>query len=102
MNYENIIALMTIYTDEQAYAFESVNIEKKLDFYHKDLHLKSVVYLKEWEDLRIRNKYQYSFSLMVNALPYQTDMCNIDWLSFLIGGRLFEKDLCKLIILLGK
>lgn len=90
INYKNVIAIMTIYTDEEAYAFDSLDIEKKIGFYQKDLNLESVVYLKEWEDLKMRHKYGYSFSLMVNALPYQTEMCNVDWLSFLLGGRANE------------
>lgn len=90
VNDKNVIAIMTLYTDEEAYAFDDLNIEKKIGFYQKDLKLKSVVYLKEWEDLRIRHKYSYSFPLMVNALPNQTEMCNVDWLSFLLGGRVNE------------
>ena len=85
VNQGNIYAIMTIHTEEQAYAFEALNIKQKIGFYHKNLNLKSVVYLKEWDNLEVRNKYQYSFSLMVNALSYQQDMCNIDWMSFFEG-----------------
>lgn len=85
VNSKNIYALMTIYTDEQAYEFEALDIKKKIGFYHKNLGLKSVIYLKEWEDMEVRNKYTYSFAMLVNALAYQQDMCNIDWLSFFSG-----------------
>ena len=39
VNYDNIVAIMIIQSDQEAYAFDKLNIERKIGFYYKNLGL---------------------------------------------------------------
>ncbi len=86
-NYSNYVAFMTIRSEEAAYAFEALPIEHKLGFYWKELNLKSVVCIPEWNNPKIRRRYGYNFAWLVNRIAdgrtgiYRCQ--NINWMRFL-------------------
>lgn len=85
---DNIAVLMTIYTDEDAYIFDSLNFKKKVGFYFNDLNLKSVLFLQEWERDDARFKSNFFWSSYVN--DFLIDSRNqkpspINWIKFLNG-----------------
>lgn len=87
VNMENIVVLKTIFSDEDAYRFENLNVEKKLGFYYKDLGLKHVLYCPEWKDQEVRDIYASYFVGFVidratDTLKYYK---NVDWIRFLLG-----------------
>ena len=87
VNMKNIAILKTIFSDEDAYRFDKLNVEKKIGFYYKDLGLKSVFYCPEWYDQSIRDRYASYF--VGFAIDRVTDdekyYRNIDWIRFLLG-----------------
>lgn len=91
INYDNIIALMIILTDKEAYEFEKVPISKKLGFYHKELNLKSVLYTPEWEREWIRNRYNWSYSRFIHRFYVRNieKIGKVDWIRFLNGNDSF-------------
>lgn len=85
INKDNIVAIAALESDEDAYAFEQLPIKKKLGFYYKDLHLNHVVYLKKWEDAKIRcemggNFWGFVVRYCSNSYQYSS---YIDWIKFL-------------------
>lgn len=87
INFDNLHALMVITNEEDAYEFDNCKIENKLGFFYKKLGLKSVVYLPEWENLAIRQKYGFYFRNYVQDLVTNTFESTrpsaIDWIAFL-------------------
>lgn len=86
INYNNIVALMVIYDDDDAEKFEQVLIKRKLGIYYKNLHLQSVLYCPEWKKEEVRFRYRYGWSHYVHR--YVTNMVRgsrIDWIKFLNG-----------------
>lgn len=55
-NFNNYIAEMAIDNDDDAINFDKLNIITKVGFYYKQLNLDSVIYLKEWEDIKERER----------------------------------------------
>lgn len=88
-NWNNYLTIMTIRSDEMAYKFDALPIEHKIGFYWKDLGLKSVVYIPEWNDPAIRAKFGYDFSTIVNrAASERNGIRPVNWMKAL----LHEKD----------
>ena len=86
VNLDNLAVVAILYSDRDAFIFDSINIKKKIGFYYKDLGLSSVVYLPEWEDTKVRLNYGYRFSNFVHR--YVTNVkgrSKIDWIKFLNG-----------------
>ena len=87
INLDNLAVTMVIFNDADAKAFEKLPIKKKIGFYYRDLSLKSVIYTPEWDDLRIRHKYNFSYGAFIHR--YATNIqsvSRIDWIRFLIGN----------------
>lgn len=86
-NFDNIAITMVLSSDAQAYAFEQLPISKKIGVYYKDLGLKSVIYLPEWEDEKLRLKEGHNFgSYSIKALTNSFGRVGrIDWIKFLNG-----------------
>ena len=85
MNRNNIVVLAALERDEDAYAFDQLPIKKKLGFYYKDMHLEHVLYLKKWNDARVRQEAGGNFQSFVvrycsNSYQYSSF---IDWIKFL-------------------
>lgn len=92
VNFDNIIALMIIRTDEEAKEFDRLPIERKLGFYWKDLKLKSVLYTPEWEKgENIKYKYYYWYSNFIHRFYVRCidNLGKIDWIRFLNGEKDF-------------
>lgn len=88
VNFDNVVALMTIQSDEDAYEFEALAINKKLGFYYKDLQLKHVIYCPEWRDPQIRQQYNWSWPSCANTL-FRNSMGyvgKVNWLKYLLVG----------------
>lgn len=66
-NVQNYFVIMTLYSDEDARRFNDLPIENKIGFYFRNLQLKSVIYLPEWNDYRIRQEYAHQFSAYVRS-----------------------------------
>ena len=91
-NRENFIAVMAIHIDEAAYAFNDLNIKYKIGFYWKDLNLKSIVYLPDWGNEKIRKSLDYSFHRYVNKIALdERGIRAINWMNVL----LHEKDFIR-------
>ena len=56
-NWDNYIVIMTIRSDEMALKFDQLPIEHKIGFYWKDLGLKSVICMPEWNDEAYRARF---------------------------------------------
>lgn len=89
VNFDNIAVLMTIQTDEEAYLFDALPIEKKLGIYYKDLGLKNVIYLKEWNDSDLRMHYMYRWHVCANdcMVNSKSRVSRVNWIKFLNGER---------------
>ena len=87
VNFDNLAVIMTIFTDEEAYRFEKLNISKKIGFYYKDLGLKSVLYLPGWESEVTRSEYGFNWPMFVNrkVTGHWDGVEVVDWLRFLNG-----------------
>lgn len=90
INYNNIVAIMIIQTDEEAEKFEQLSIKNKLGIYYKDLNLNSVVYCPEWEDKEQRALYRFNWYSYVHRYITNIEMpSRIDWIKFLNGEKDF-------------
>lgn len=89
VNFENVIALMVITTDEEAYKFDQLPIERKLGFYYKDLNLKSVIFTPEWNDRKVRYCHQYRNFIHQYYGKTIENVGRIDWIKFLNGNDNF-------------
>lgn len=91
VNYDNIIALMSIVTDDEAYEFDKLPIKKKLGFYHKDLKLESILYTPEWSDAAVQYKYHYRYEGFIHKYYARNveGVGRIDWIKFLNGEKSF-------------
>ncbi len=96
VNFNNIAALMTIQSDEDAYAFEEIAIEKKLGIYYKDLGLKDIIYIPEWENKEIRHRYNWSWANMANdyMTNFRGHVSCVDWIRFLNGQKNYRRFRC--------
>lgn len=82
-NFENIAIVMVIHTDEDAIRFDALPYKKKVGIYFKDLKLKSVIYCPEWEQEKVRYKYDwvhYAINYMVGIFG---ERGKINWIRFL-------------------
>lgn len=96
VNYQNIVALMICQSDQEAYDFDKLNIEKKVGFYYKDLGLDNVVYIPEWMDWKNIFEYDSEWGSYVNQYMrnFVKGPPSIDWIKFLLGEK---KYVCKCI-----
>lgn len=86
-NPSNVAVIKTIFSDEDAYRFEELDIEKRVGFYYKDLGLKHVFFCPEWSDQDIIHKYSSCFTSFVNDRMTSPNHYyrNINWIRFLLG-----------------
>ena len=88
VNFDNVVALMTIQSDEDAYEFEALPINRKLGIYYKDLQLEHIIYCPEWRDSHIQQQYNWSWPSFANTL-FRNSMGyvgKINWLKYLLRG----------------
>lgn len=92
-NYSNFIAVMTIRSDEMAYKFDELPIKNKIGFYWKDLQLKSIVCLNEWNNPELRKKARYDFAVMSNGTAYDSEIGvrAINWMKLLLHNDDFRR-----------
>lgn len=84
-NWDNYMATMTIRSDEMAYKFDALPIENKIGFYWKELGLKSVVCIPEWNNSSIRAKFEYNFTTFVNQIANEIlGVKSINWMKALL------------------
>lgn len=93
-NYGNIAAVMTIQSDEDAFRFEELKIEKKLGIYYKQLDLEHVIYIPEWQDnydaiLKYDGNWtNFANDYMLGANGY---IPPVNWIKFLVGDSSFRR-----------
>ena len=90
INYENISCLMIPFSDEGAFEFDQLEVERKLGFYYKDLGLKSVVYTPEWNDPDVQRSYDFNYVMFVHR--YATNVegkGRVNWIDFLRGSNTY-------------
>lgn len=85
-NWDNYIAMMVIEGDDMAYAFEALPVKHKIGFYYKELHLKSVVYLPEWQNSDLRFARFFSFNQLVLRMIDEkgSSLPRINWMKLLL------------------
>jgi uncharacterized protein (DUF1919 family) len=86
INYNNVVATMIMQTEEEAYQFEELPIDRKIGIFHKDLGLKSVIYCPIWEG-EIRNKAGFSWLGFANQYlrNQKYGFSPVNWINFLNG-----------------
>lgn len=91
-NYDNYVAIMTIYSEEAAYEFDALPIKNKIGFYWKDLGLDSVVFMPEWDDPHTRARFGYDFSTLVNRVADGgRGIRSVDWMRALLHKDGFRR-----------
>lgn len=84
-NYNNYIAIMTLYSEEAARKFSELPIKNKMGFFWEDLGIDCIVYMPEWNDPQFRAKFGYSFTQFVNAVATEENgIYAINWLKALL------------------
>lgn len=93
VNFDNIAAIMTIQCDEDAAAFETINIDKKIGIYHKDLGLENVICLSGWDNKEARYKMNFSWPGYVNSAMTNSrgHAAPVNWIKFLNGEKDFRR-----------
>lgn len=89
VNLNNIVAIMLIMSDEEAYEFDKLNIERKIGIYYKDLQLDSVIYCKEWDNnpqLWLENNFNWNAYAVKYMTNTQGKNSRINWIKFLNGA----------------
>jgi len=83
-NYDNFIVIMTIYSEEMAYLFDKLPIENKIGFYWKELNLNSVICMPEWNNPKVRERYNSDFSALINRVADEENGIRaINWIKAL-------------------
>lgn len=87
VNFNNIAVIMIIQSDEEAYRFEKLDINKKIGVYYRDLSLKSVVFCSEWEqNAKLRRQFDFNWPKYANRYMANWFMLGrVDWIKFLNG-----------------
>ncbi len=90
-NFDNVVILMIIHTDEEALYFEKLPYKKKLGIYYKDLNYSSIVCCSEWNDIEIKHKHNYMWINYVHShmLLTRGERGKINWIKFLLGQENF-------------
>lgn len=93
VNFDNIVSIMTIQSDEQAYAFDKLDIGKKIGFYYKDLGLDSIMYCEEWNDSKKQLECDGSWPsfanrIMLNSRSY---VSRVNWIKFLADEKDYRR-----------
>jgi len=94
LNYANIAVIMTIQSDEDAFRFEKLKIDKKLGIYYKQLHLEHVIYIPEWQDDYDNILgYDGNWTNFVNnyMLGVNSYIQPVNWIKFLTGESSFQR-----------
>ncbi len=87
VNFDNVAAIMIIQSDEEAYMFEELDIDKKIGVYYRDLSLKSVIFCSEWEqNAKLRRQFDFNWPKYANRYMANWYMLGkVDWIRFLNG-----------------
>lgn len=92
VNMDNIAAIMTLHTDEEAYHFTELGIEKKIGIYHKDLKLENIIYCPLWNDENIRYRYGCKWALAANVFMVNSrGVSPVNWIKFLNGEKDYRR-----------
>lgn len=93
VNFDNVVAIMIIQCDEDAFGFETINIDKKIGIYYKDdLGLENII-CSGWNNKETRckrgwNWSWYAHNLMINSMGY---MAPVNWIKFLNGEEDYRR-----------
>ncbi len=93
VNYDNIVAIMIIQSDQEAYAFDKLNIERKIGFYYKNLGLENVICINEWSNKKNIIEFDSMFPFFVNNYMrnFAKEVPIIDWMKFFNGEKEFVR-----------
>ncbi len=84
-NFDNYLVIMSLMSESAANEFDQLPIEHKIGFYWKDLGLKSVVYMPEWNSADVRAKLGFAFVRLVNlAADEGCGIRSINWMKALL------------------
>lgn len=86
-NFDNVVVLMTIINDVDAEVFSQLPMKRKLGFYYKDLHMKDILFVPEWNKMEVRAQFTHDFSRYTVAMnrPICKAPIYVDWIKFLNG-----------------
>lgn len=89
VNLNNIAVLMTIQSDEDAYAFEEIEINKKIGIYYKDLKLPDIVWCPIWNSSDVKFEYRWNWPIVANDYMSNSrgHFSHVDWLKFFNGRK---------------
>ncbi len=91
-NWDNYLVIMTIRSDEMAYAFDELPVQNKIGFYWKELGLESVICIREWNLPSIRAEYGYNFAGLVNRIAEENRGVRvINWMKALQHSKDFVR-----------
>jgi len=87
VNFDDVAVIMTIQSDEEAFMFEELDIDKKIGVYYRDLSLESVIFCPEWErDAKLRRQFDFNWPKYANRYLTNWFMSGrVDWIRFLNG-----------------
>ena len=86
-NWNNFIVSFVAENDEAAIQFDSLPIEKKIGFYNKDLGLKSIIYVPQWNRPFVKQQYENIFHRFCNGIA-SFDNKVINWMEILMDGEI--------------
>lgn len=93
VNLSNIVVLMALHNDDEAYQFAELKVEKKLGVYYKDLGLDDVIYCPVWnedENFRYRQGWIWAGGVIEYMLN-QNQVSPVDWIKFLGGEKNYRR-----------
>lgn len=92
-NFENVAVIMIIQSDEDAFRFEKLKIEKKLGVYYKELGLEHIVYVPEWKNNpEIILKYGGRWPEFANEyIVGNLGVSPVNWIRFLLGFKSYYR-----------
>lgn len=93
VNFDNIVVLMTIQTDEDALRFAELDVEKKLGIYYRDLGVDDIIYCQDWNDESTRFLYHNSWPTFANVymMNFKGSASPINWIKFLNGDKNYRR-----------
>lgn len=87
INTNNVAVIMTLYCDEDISIFKEIDCKKKVGIYYKQVNDKDIVWLRNWSQPKVINKYHanwrdYAPAAMTNAFGHESP---VNWIKFLLG-----------------
>lgn len=84
INKDNTIVMMVIENQEIAERFLNVKAKRKIGFYYREIDHPEIVYIKEWQDPKIRRSVDYNFRRYIHRAFFNT-FTPIDIIKLLSG-----------------